>query len=395
MTTGTTRFDLAFASSALVGIVTVGALFFTLGCGDTKQGTDHSREVTAPSVEIAPFPVTLATVGATGSPSFSTATGSLQALRKAAPGTKLMGRVEEVPVDEGQRVSKGQLLARIESRDLQAAIRKAEATVKMAEAQLQNASEQHERMKVLHQRGSVTDKNLEDARAGHRVASAQVETAVAGLEEARVLLSYATIRSPLSGWLIEKHLDVGDMVSPGIPAFVVEDHATLQVAVEISEGQLGEVEVGQPLEIQVAGGERSATVQRIVPSGNANSRTFTLEAELDNASGILRSGMFARVTWQNDRLGSDLDPVAGPSTVQIAASALVEKGQLQGVYGTSSDQQRLELRWVKTGGRTADQLTVLSGLSAGDRYVVDPSPELFDGAPYSVNASSTTGGGIE
>jgi RND family efflux transporter MFP subunit len=342
-----------------------------MGCAN-----EAPRELEARAIaDVTPFELEIAAAEESTREFRSSATGTLQALRRAAPGTKLMGRVETVPVEEGQRVARGELLARLDSRDLEAAVNQAQAGVSMAEAQLQNATAQHERMQALHQRGSVTDKNVEDALAQYRVAEAALQNAQAQLDAARVMLNYAQIRSPLDGWVTKKYLHVGDLASPGATAFEIEDLSTLEVSAEISESQLAQVTVGQPILVAAAGSEIEARITRIVPAGDPASRTFSLKSELSDPAGTLRPGMFARVSWSDSGAATE-----GP--LQIPTRALVRNGQLVGIFVAHPESQTVSLRWVKPGASEGELITVLSGLEAGELLVVNPPADLFDGAPY-------------
>ncbi len=371
--------DAVLPSAWLAGVLLVALM--TASCGGGSQGHGSDLAEAAAGSAGGPFEVVLSTAERASFEAMGSATGSLRALNRSTPGTKIFGRVEVAPVTEGQAVRSGQLLARLESRDLQAAIRQAEAAVTMAEAQLENATVHHQRMVDLHGRGSVTDKNLEDATARFRTAAAEVDGALANLEAARVSLEHTDIRSPIDGWVIAKYLHAGDMASPGAPAFEIEDLRTLEVSAEVSESQLAEVSVGDALNVSVAGRQIDTEVLLMVPSGDRRSRTFTLKAELDNPDGDLRPGMFARVAWRLEAT----QELGDAAPVLIDAAAVVRNGQLEGVY--VADDGHLELRWIKTGGRLEDRpgaarIRVLSGLEPGEAYVLSPSAELFDGAPY-------------
>ena len=375
---GTSR-SLTPSSVWLAGVLLVALVTASCGGGSQNGGID-STDAAAGSAG-GPFEVVVVTAERASFEAMGSATGSLRAVHRSTPGTKILGRVEEAPVAEGQAVRSGQLLARLESRDLQAAVRQAEAAVTMAEAQLENATVHHHRMVDLHGRGSVTDKNLEDATARFRTAAAEVDGARANLEAARVTLEYTDIRSPIDGWVTAKYLQAGDMARPGAPAFEIEDLRRLEVSAEVSESQLGEVSVGDALSVTVAGRQIDTEVLRLVPSGDRRSRTFTLKAELDNPDGDLRPGMFARVAWRLEAI----QELGDAAPVLIDADAVVRNGQLEGVY--VADDGRLKLRWIKTGGRVEDRpsgarIRVLSGLEPGEAYVLSPSAELFDGAPY-------------
>jgi RND family efflux transporter MFP subunit len=333
-------------------------------------GGDHATDG-GTGEQAGPVRVELAVAAVTESPAVTAATGSVEPWLRVSPGSKILGRVQEVRVRAGDRVERGQLLAILEGGDLQAAVEQARAAVAMAQANLVNARAQHERMEDLHERGSVTDKNLEDALAGLRVAEASVRQAEANLTAARVNLGYSMVRSPVTGWIVEKRVEAGDMASPGMAFFTVEDLSRVKVVVRVPEGEVVGLEVGAPavVTLDVLETEYRGTVDRVAPAGDAASRTFDIEIVLENPEGRIRSGMFARVRFQRGTR----------QALRIPERSVVRRGQLEGVFVVAGDGVA-RLRWARF-GRTADGLVeVLSGLEAGERYVVAPPAGLTDGA---------------
>lgn len=354
------------------------------GCSD-----EPAKEAAAP--EAAPLPVTAATAAYGDLARTVTATAAVEPSRRVRPGTKILGRVDAVPVEEGQRVAAGQVLARLERRDLDASLRQARAAVASAEAQLENARAQYERMRELEARGSATRKNLEDATSAFHVAEAGVEQAQANVAGASVALGYAEVRSPFDGWLVEKGIEVGDMVQPGAPLFTVEDLDPVKVVADVPGADARDFAPGAPVTIEVpsAGLRTQGTVARIIPSADRGSRTFRFEIVQPNPDGALKPGMFARVILARAGAGE-----VSRRALLVPRSALAERGQLEGLYvvDDSGEPPRARLRWVRlaeTGGETGgeprgERVEVLSGLAEGERYVVDPPPGLVDGSPVRV-----------
>ena len=305
-------------------------------------------------------------------PLVSTATGSAEPWRRVSPGTKLLGRVSEVLAREGDRVEEGQLLATLESRDLEAAVVQARASVTMAEANLENAEAQHRRMIDLHEQKSVTDKNLEDATAGFRVARASLELARANLAAAEVTISYAEVHTPVSGWVITRLVETGDMSAPGAPMFVIEDLSRIKVRVTVPEAEVTSLEVGSSADvfIEVLGEKREAKIDRIMPAGDRATRTFAIQLLLNNPDGAIRSGMFARVEFTHGKRAALIVP----------ETAIVRRGQLEGILVVGSEGAA-HLRWVKLGRHLDTGVEVLSGLETGDRYLTSPPANVGDGAP--------------
>ncbi|MEE8526193.1 MAG: efflux RND transporter periplasmic adaptor subunit [Thermoanaerobaculia bacterium] len=332
-------------------------------------GRDEGEVETA---EAAPVPVVTPTAAIETITVRIWATGSVQAIRRVEPGTKILGRIDRVLVREGDRVERGQLLARLESRDLQAAVAQAEAAVAMAAAELDNARVQHQRMSELHGRGSVTDKNLEDAVAGFKVSQAAHAQAEANLAAVRVPLSYAEISSPISGWVVAKHVEAGDMAAPGAPFFALEDLSTVKVEVQVPEADVVHLSAGDAATVEILGREIEAKIDRVVPAGDPKSRTFTVQLLLDNPGGTFKSGMFARVGFAGEER----------QALRVPTTAVVERGQLTGLFVVDGD--RAALRWIKTGRRDGGRVEVLSGLGADERYVLEPPASLTDGATVEV-----------
>ncbi len=348
----------AYLPASLIAIATLALA----ACGGPEE------TVPAAEASVATVTAQVAVVEMSEIPMMSEASGSVEAWRRVSPGTKVMGRVSELTVREGDRVDTDQVVARLESADLEAAVAQARAAIAMAEATLENAATHAARMEQLHEQRSVTDKNLEDATAGHRVAEANLDVARANLEAAEVMLSYAVVRTPISGWVTSKMVEEGDMAAPGRPLLVIEDLSRVKAKVSVPEGVVAGLSAGQAASVTILERARPATIDRIVPAGDPATRTFTVEMVLDNPDGEIKAGMFARAAFDTE----------SRSGVLIPESAIVVRGQLVGVFVVEEDHARL--RWVKLGARLDDRIEVLSGLQPGERYLPAPTPDVHDGA---------------
>jgi len=306
----------------------------------------------------------------TAEPLLIEVTGGVAPKSSVSPGTKLLGRIEQVPVRVGDRVNRGQLLVLLERRDLEAAVRQAEAGVAMAEAESDNAEAQYRRIVGLHERGSVTDKNLEDATAAGRRGAAALQQARANLAAAEVMLDYAELRSPIDGWVTAKHVDAGDMAAPGAPLLTVEDLSRVKVLLEVAESDVVGLQRGTPVRVRVdaLGTSWQATVDRVNPAGDSASRTYGVELSLPNPDGRLKSGMFARA-WL---------PRGEHEVLTVPPESIVRRGQLEGVFAVGDDRVA-RLRWVRTGRRLDSGVEILSGLAAGETYVAEPPAGFADG----------------
>jgi RND family efflux transporter MFP subunit len=300
----------------------------------------------------------------------------LMPLRRATPGTILMGRVEEVLHQEGDRVKAGDVLARVESRDIAARLAQAEAAVAAARAQEENARRSKERMERLQARQAASTKNVEDAITGYEAAAASLRAAEEGVKAARVAYGYAQVRAPFDGTVAEKRVEAGDTASPGTPLFVVEDTSKMKVEAAVAESSLPGLAEGRPVEVFVdaaGGAARAGVLAEILPAGNPQSRTFTVRVVLENPDGMLRTGMFARLVIEKGRR----------KAIAVPESSLVRRGPLTGLF-TADEEGKARLRWITTGETRDGKTEVLSGLKEGERFVVSPPAELADGARIEV-----------
>ena len=359
--------EITMARKTWLLMVTVAMVFLLAGCGP-----GHEETADRPGDDLAPVRVETAVAALEQVPVVVEATGSVEPWKRVSPGTKIMGRVDEVLVDEGDRVHRGQVLARLERRDLDAAVRQAEAAVAMAKANLANMEAQYHRIVRLHEKGSATQKNLEDVTAGYTVAQAALQQAEANLNSAKVMLSYAEIVSPIDGWVVRKMTEVGDMAAPGMPMFVVEDLSRVKVTAQVPESDVTGMAPGQQAQVRidVLGLDETADIWRVVPAGDPRSRTFAVQLVLRNPEGRIKSNMFARVSFDRGLRQALLVP----------QTAIVRRGQLRGVF-VVDEENRARLRWVKLGREAGGRVEVLSGLTPGDRYVVAPPPGFADGTP--------------
>ena len=300
-----------------------------------------------------------------------TVTAGVSPLRRAMPGTILMGRVDQILRREGDRVRAGEPLARIESREVSARLAQAEANVAAASAMETNARLMKERMERLLAKQAATRKNVEDATAGYDAAAANLAAAKEGVAAARMYVAYSEVAAPFAGVVVERRVEVGDTAAPGMPLFVVDDTSKMKIEAQVPESALRGVAAGDPVEVEVdsaGGGTRSGTVSEVLPAADPRSRSFTVRAVLDNADGALRPGMFARL-----RLGGK-----GRKAVVVPESAAVRRGPLTGVF-TVDGKGIARLRWISLGEARDGRVEVLSGLSAGERIVTEPPAALEDG----------------
>jgi RND family efflux transporter MFP subunit len=275
------------------------------------------------------------------------AAGTVRAARRAELATRLMGRVESVRVRAGDRVRPGQLLLTVERASLTAAQQQAAAALDQATATLR-------RTERLYADSAVPLVQLEAAHTAHAQAQAQARAVQADL-------AYAEVRAPFAGVVAARKVDPGDQAGPGQPLLVIEDRASREIVVTVPD-EIGEqLRAGQAARVEIgAGGRRvSARIEAVVPG--ADPQSPTVEVRLSGPTD-LAPGLAAVAEL----------PAGGRSTLQVPASAIMRRGQLEGVYLFAPDST-LRLRWIRTGRQHDSTVEVLSGLIPGDLVALDAS----------------------
>ncbi len=298
--------------------------------------------------------------------------GVVRGKHKAQLSTKLMGRVTFLDVEEGDRVQKGQVLLRIQNEDLSAQKAQVEAHIREAQAAFESAETNFERMKSLYASESATKKEFEDATTQFEMARAQMAALESRLHEVNDLLSYTRLTAPMSGYVVQKNADVGDMASPGMPLLAVENTGSLEVIATVPETDIPRFAPGDPVAIEISalGETVKGTVAQINPSSHANSRQFDVQVTINDGEAVagIKSGMYARVMLQKSER----------AVIAVPEEALTRYGQLTGLY-TIDGQNRALLRWVRTGKKIGNDVEILSGLTAGESYVTVYEGRLTDG----------------
>ena len=277
------------------------AILVALGACSRPVGDAAAAKATPP-----PLPAdvqSVATVAApesTGAPSERqlSLTGELASPVRSDLVPRTGGRVGRVLVDEGQAVRKGQPLLELETDYLKLDVERAEAELARAEAAAADAKRDFDRKEGLSAKGSVSQAVFDRSKAGADQAEAARAAAKAVLDLARQRVADAVLVSPVDGVVAERHTDVGERLGDASVAFVIEQTAPLKLRFRVPERYLSRVRRGQVVKATVdpyPGASFDGTVSLVGGSVDAGTRTFLVEAELQNRDGRLRPGLFARV----------------------------------------------------------------------------------------------------
>lgn len=330
--------------------------------------------------------------------------GVVRARNTAAIASRMMAPILEVHVRPGDRVRRGVPLVTLDSREVAAnraraesasasaveAASAAESEVRGAEAAARLARATHDRIRTLHDRRSATpqeldqavsalstaDAQLSGARSRLAAASAARDGAQSASEGAAVTASYAVLVAPFDGLITDRSADPGAMATPGVPLLTLEDSTAFRLEVALDDARATYVALGQAVDVEI--GDRTSANHRTGPARvtevarlDPASHSFLVKLDLPDPAS-LRSGVFGRARF------------AGPArtALVVPASAAVRRGQLTFVYTLDADN-RARLQHVSLGAEARDRIEVLAGIREGDRVIVNPPPQLSDGAAVS------------
>jgi len=386
----------------------LGALALAVAsCGRREEATTH-RESSAVRARVET--VRMAFVEETYE-----AIGTVRSRTTSVLSAKVMGHVLAVFVREGDRVRPGQVLVQIDDREVQAQLRKAEArwrevesareeierAIRAAEsareaarAQADLAAATFRRYEALLERRSVSAQEFDEVRARYRAATAEVERAdevlrslrakreqvLAQIEQARadrdaarVALGHTRVTAPMAGLVTAKSVEVGMLVTPGMPLLTLEDDAHYRLEVSVPESQIGAVRVGDavPVEIDAMGSAALAgRVVEIIPAVDPMSRSYTVKIALPpERAPSLRSGLYGKARF---RIGQR-------RALTIPRAALLERGQVTGVYVVEGSGIA-RFRLITVGKAHGDRVEVLSGLVEGERIVAENPQAVREGS---------------
>jgi RND family efflux transporter MFP subunit len=281
------------------------------------------------------------------------AAGVAEPIERATLSTKLMGSITVVLVREGDRVARGQVLARIDARDLVAKRAQIDAGISAAEAMYQDARTQAERFRALYADSAATRFQLDQAETGLARADAGLRTARASGAELDAVGAYAEVRAPFAGIITRRFVDAGAFVAPGAPIVEVQNDARLRISVTVPPQSSAALRKGQPLEAIIEGRAARAIVEGAVPAPGA--AVYTVNAIVDNADGTYLPGSAATLAV----------PAGARRAILIPIGSLVHEGDLTGVRVQTGAVT--ELRWVKVGAiGSGPMIEVFSGLMSGD-----------------------------
>jgi len=386
------------------------ALLPLAGCGPkTKVAADQ------------PVPVRVRAPNRVRQPVSVAVSGTVEANVTAEGAFQIAGRVAKVFVEEGQAVSKGQVLAELDFTDYRNAYDAAQGQADAARAVDDKAQEgprtqeleqaridyeqwqdQYNRMKFLYDHKSLPANDFKKIEAGYHAAqqrydmarqgtraqdkeaaTGQSRAAAAQLHEAQKRLGDTRLRAPISGFVGMRRIDVGDTVGAGIPVIFVLDLNPVKVRVAIPESEIGKVHEGERATVTIPSLDQKqfeGKVESVGVAADLASRTYSAKIAVPNPARLLRAGMVSEAR------------VFSPAMVNamtVPGGAIVHDPQgVAQVYVYSPERQRVYAKRVDVGGPIGNEVEILSGLTGNEQVVVAGQQNVREGSPVKI-----TGGG--
>lgn len=299
--------------------------------------------------------------------------------------SRIMGTITAVKVREGDRVHAGQLLLTIDDRDIREKVQVAKEGYEEAKKGLEAAKENRELVNVTYRRyrnlydeKALTGQELDQIKTKKKVADidfekakAGVRRAEAGLREAEVYQGFGRVTSPTRGIVTDKKADTGSMAVPGNPLMNIEDTSSYRIEIKGNESLSGRILPGMKADVFIGALDRrfKGKVVEVVPSVNPASRSFTVKIHLSGQG--LRSGFYGRVSI----------PVGKKKVLLVPADAVVERGELTGLYTVGKDNV-IMYTLIRVGKSYGNEVEVLSGIEPDDRVIVEGVDKAVDGGLY-------------
>ncbi|MFQ3573893.1 MAG: efflux RND transporter periplasmic adaptor subunit [Thermodesulfovibrionales bacterium] len=322
------------------------------------------------------------------------ASGYVVASRKASVAPKVTGLLVELNVEEGSKVKKGQVIARLENEDVKAQRSQSEANLRLqmhnleaVKAELVESRENLSRKKSLLDEGFVTRSDFESAEARYKRAEANykaiqsaIDSAKAALKASEISIDYTFIKAPFDGVVLTKNADIGDIVTPfgaatGLKAAVITlaDMESLQVEVDVSESNISLIKLNQPCEISIDALQNKrlrGKVHTIVPTADRTKASVMVKVRFVDRDASVLPDMSAKVAF----LSRETESHERMPVVAINKTSLFDGKKVF----TVKDGILVE-RQIKTGRDFGDMVEIIEGLKQGDKIVVKPTNKLKNG----------------
>lgn len=321
-------------------------------------------------VENKPLSVSTMVVGETAKDEGLALTGTIEGLTSSMISSPVSGKIVALMVDDGQMVRAGEVLAKLDTVELDNSVTVANNSLHSAEAKYEQARANFARYEKLMAEGVVSSQQMDAVRTDMITAQTEVESARANVNIAKKHVSDAVITSPVSGLIANRNVTLGQNVNAASTLMTVEEINSVYATVEVPQQWMKLASMGNQAMVTVdafPGKTFTGFIEVVNPVASADNRMFRVKIRLDNHDGLLRPGMFIHAK------------LAGPQGVQglfIPQTAIIhEKGI---TYVFRDNHRRAEKVRVETGTIQGNTIEITRGIKSGDKIILDQLNELED-----------------
>jgi RND family efflux transporter MFP subunit len=286
--------------------------------------------------------------------------GNIEGIKTVRLGFLVAGRIDFIAVEEGEQVTKGELIASIDPESYSIAR-------ELAVLQVNQVQDEYDRLKLLHDRNSLSESDFSKISFGLQQAKAQLKLHSKNLDDTRLY-------SPIDGILLKKLCETGEITGSGIPLFVVSDIHKVNVTAFIPGDELRDIRIGQEASIMVAasGDTCNGKIIEVGAMADPATRSFTVKIRVENPGSHLHPGMIAEVY---------IPAPVKESALTIPVDALLHDQDDQVfVFVADTLRERAHRRNISTGRLHENTIEVTSGLKEGERIITGGHHKLTDGA---------------
>lgn len=286
--------------------------------------------------------------------------GRVEAVNQATVSAQTSGRIAELPFDVNDYVEAGDVLMRFTDTEQKAALARAEAALQEANARLAEANQEFERFSKMIENNSVSQSRFDQSRANRDAAQARLNAARSGVETAKQQLEYTVIRAPYAGIVSKRHVELGELVSPGQPVISGLSLESLRVNVDVPQSMFHSVRTIGKAVVYVDDERIAAESMTFFPVADSAANTFRVRVNLPDGAATLYPGIFIKVGFV----------VGETQRLLVPREAVVRRSELSGIYVADGDD--ISLRQVRLGRKVGDSIEVLAGLSEGEVVATEP-----------------------
>ncbi len=312
----------------------------------------------APTIAAVPFATV--TVDYDVAPRERVLDGRVEAVNQGTVSAQTSGRIAELPFDVNDFVDAGAIIARFTDTEQRAALDGAQASLAEARARLANAEQEFERAEKMIANNTISRALYDQAKANRDSTKARLDAAMAGVEAAREQLEYTVVRAPYAGIVSKRHVELGELVSPGQPLISGLSLQSLRVNVDVPQSLFHEVRTIAKAAAYANGERIEAESLTFFPVADDAANTFRVRVNLPDGAVTLYPGMFIKVGFI----------VGETERLLVPVESVVRRSELSAVYVVDGDN--VSLRQVRLGRRYGKSVEVLAGLNAGETVAADP-----------------------